>query len=858
MSDALNDQRQGPHEPRASRLRGWQVVVLTLAFLLLYLVLALIPGMPEQFYGSRPWYMPAGLSIALLVFFGLRFVPAVFVGAFVTALFVLRQPGVAALDAAVVTVGYSSASAALRYGFRIHRHFRSQRDLFYFVGVSLIAPLFVGAINVALLVAFGRIPQEAYGPSTLKWWIADSVGIMTVAPFLLTVVFPRLQRWLAGDASPANRPTPAQRQRVSLWEQALWMVGVVFILWVSFNSPFAHDYHLFYFGFIPLLWMTLRCGLPGASTAVLLLNIGTVLCLRNAGVIFYSVTDIQLFMLVLSLTGLLLGVTVSLRQRAEETMAHEQRRLQTVLQTLPIGVIITDASGRILDVNAQFYAIWGDSAPRVATIKEYSAYKGWWVDSGKPLAAHDWALVRALQQGETITAELVDIQRFDGARAVILLGAAPIRESGGTLIGAVAVMQDVTEQRLLASQIAAVNRALTVLSGANEILIRATDETSLLQDVCGLIVAKGNYCFAWVGFAEHDAGKTVHPVARAGYEGGYLDTVQISWAETERGLGPTGTAIRTGQPAVAQNIPTDPTYAPWREEAVTRGYASSIALPLHDNHGNTFGSLTIFSPKADAFDTAEVTLLHELADDLSYGMIALRTREAREQAEEELETIFAAAPMMIIYKDTNGQLLRVNRAYAEAAGRSEEELVRLPTAQLYPRGDLDKYEQDDREVYTSGQPKLGIIEELETAQGRRLIRTDKVPYRGKDGRILGVIAFVLDITEQKRAEEELEQERALLSSAIELLPFPIFFVNYEGIIFRANQATQSFFGEQLCKNWWDIELLEPDTKVPIQQANRPAKKALLGTTLRGLEALLRLKHGREIPVLIHAAPIYIG
>ena len=180
-----------------------------------------------------------------------------------------------------------------------------------------------------------------------------------------------------------------------------------------------------------------------------------------------------------------------------------------------------------------------------------------------------------------------------------------------------------------------INRALRAHSRCSESLIRSTSEEGLLKDICRIIVEMGGYQLAWVGFAEHNADKTVRPVAQMGFEDGYLDTVEITWADTERGRGPTGTAIRTGEPTIVRNIQTDPHYGPWRAEAGKRGYASSIALPLIAD-GQTFGTLNIYAAEPDAFDKEEVELLSRLADDLAYGILALRTRAELKSTEQEL------------------------------------------------------------------------------------------------------------------------------------------------------------------------------------------------------------------------------
>jgi len=174
-----------------------------------------------------------------------------------------------------------------------------------------------------------------------------------------------------------------------------------------------------------------------------------------------------------------------------------------------------------------------------------------------------------------------------------------------------------------------------MLSECNQVVVRAKEEPHLLGQICRIIVDIGGYCLAWVGFAEKDEAKTVRPAAQAGYEEGYLDTLCITWADTGRGRGPTGTAIRTGKPIVVKDILNDPNYTPWRAEASKRGYESSIALPLISN-GQAFGTLNIYAEEPDAFDAEEIKLLMKLADNLAYGIMALLTLSERKQAEEEL------------------------------------------------------------------------------------------------------------------------------------------------------------------------------------------------------------------------------
>ena len=180
------------------------------------------------------------------------------------------------------------------------------------------------------------------------------------------------------------------------------------------------------------------------------------------------------------------------------------------------------------------------------------------------------------------------------------------------------------------------NRALRMLYECNQIIVHATVEIDFLRDICRTIVEVGGYRMSWVGFAEREGEKTVHPVAQAGYEEGYLESLNITWADSERGRGPTGTAIRTGRTHVARHISTDPNFVPWRVEALKRGYASSIAIPLIAED-QTLGAIMMYAVEPDAFDTQEVTLLKEMADDIAYCISSIRVRAEHKRTDEELK-----------------------------------------------------------------------------------------------------------------------------------------------------------------------------------------------------------------------------
>ncbi|MGK0291482.1 MAG: PAS domain S-box-containing protein [bacterium] len=198
------------------------------------------------------------------------------------------------------------------------------------------------------------------------------------------------------------------------------------------------------------------------------------------------------------------------------------------------------------------------------------------------------------------------------------------------------ISRAITQRKNVENNLHKKNRALRMVSDSNQIFILSINEKQLLQDICELIVTVGGYHLSWIGFAEQDKNKTIQPVAQWGYEDNYLQSINITWADTVQGRGPTGTSIRTGKASIIKNICHDPTYAPWREAAIQRGYASSIALPLLKG-SHVFGVLNIYSQIPDSFNEEEVELLTKLTDNLAYSIITLRNNIERKKVMLELE-----------------------------------------------------------------------------------------------------------------------------------------------------------------------------------------------------------------------------
>jgi PAS domain S-box-containing protein len=235
--------------------------------------------------------------------------------------------------------------------------------------------------------------------------------------------------------------------------------------------------------------------------------------------------------------------------------------------------------------------------------------------------------------------------------------------------GIVVNANDVTEVTNL-------TRALQTLSQGNQIMVRASDEETLLSDVCAAIISSGAYQLAWVGLAENDEEKTVRPVMSSGRTK-YLDEVTFSWGDNELGQGTTGTAIRTGTTQVVTDIRHTKVHTPWLEPARRYGFRTGCAFPLIVA-GVTIGALTIYAAQPGVFGPAEVELLSELADDLAYGIGRLRDAARLSdhdallrESEERFRLAFEQNMAPMLFVDLEDRVITANDAFTHLIGYSQ-------------------------------------------------------------------------------------------------------------------------------------------------------------------------------------------
>ena len=227
-------------------------------------------------------------------------------------------------------------------------------------------------------------------------------------------------------------------------------------------------------------------------------------------------------------------------------------------------------------------------------------------------------------------------------------------------------------------------RALRLLSRITGALIRATEESALLDEICAIAVEVAGYPMAWVGLVEHDEGRTVRPVAAAGQPREFLESVRVSWADDEYGHGVAGTAIRTLRPAIGRDLTVNPAFAAWRHVFAPGNFAAAFGVPLLVG-GSPYGVLVIYGAEPDAFDDTEVDLLAELGANISHGIASLRARRERAEAaavleriREELEATVGQRTRELTVRDR--ELAESHDRYRELVESSNSIILRLDTS----------------------------------------------------------------------------------------------------------------------------------------------------------------------------------
>ncbi|TSC60438.1 MAG: Uncharacterized protein LiPW15_316 [Parcubacteria group bacterium LiPW_15] len=472
------------------------------------------------------------------------------------------------------------------------------------------------------------------------------------------------------------------------------------------------------------------------------------------------------------------------RKKIEEQLkAYAEERFKIVFDNASDGMVLADLENKkFSDSNGAFSKMLGFSPDEIRKL---------WINDIHP----DEAVSHVLDQFEKLLRKEVDvardipIKRKDGGIFYADITSSPVTIGDKKFV--LGIFRDITERRRADAALREqteesqnLNRALMTISEANQVAVQATSEDKLLKDVCNILVKNAGYRMAWVGYAENDENKSVRPMAWAGHTDGYIEKLNISWADTERGRGPTGTAIREKRVVIDPDFSKDPNFGPWFKEARALGYVGSAVVPLL-LEGRVFGALNIYSAAADLFNSAEVKMLEELAGDLAFSIASIRTKAEKERVFTELEHTAAELQQFkravdnasdhIIITDPDAKIIYVNRGAERTTGYSAKEMIGKTPALWGGQMPKEFYTNMWRVIKTEKKSFTGKVTNRRKSGETYLSEFSISPILSEDGNIIFFVGVERDIT---KAEEIDRSKSEFVSLASHQLRTPLSAINW--------------------------------------------------------------------------------
>ncbi len=299
-------------------------------------------------YAIRPfaittWNPAAGLALAFLLVFGIRWWPALAIAAFAADALVRGVPPshlfFEPLGVGIITAGYVAMVAVLRGPLGFRNAFDHLHDMAVLIVVSAVGSLLLAIAYVTVYRFENLVLAHEFQRAVVQFWIGDLVGIVTTTPLLLLLAhWPRVIQQLG--------PRP--------WRRIALQLAAIFVtLWLIFGLKWADEYKLFYLLFLPLIWIVMKHAIVGAAFSITVIQLGLMATVRISGYKAAAVLEFQFLMLALAATGLFL---------AREALNNSESRLRAIVSTAPDSIVTVDPQGAVIAANPAALRIFGFTA----------------------------------------------------------------------------------------------------------------------------------------------------------------------------------------------------------------------------------------------------------------------------------------------------------------------------------------------------------------------------------------------------------------------------------------------------------------------------------------------------------------
>lgn len=327
---------------------------------------------------------------------------------------------------------------------------------------------------------------------------------------------------------------------------------------------------------------------------------------------------------------------------------------------------------------------------------------------------------------------------------------------GSHQAGMVHVRRNVTEAKVAQDRLNTLNRLYNVQTYSNKAIIGAVSKEDLFQSICDIAVQEGEFLLAWVGMIRHDR---VEPICSAGEGQDYLKEMRMKVDDSDLSKGPVGRAAKTGLVHFVNDTSNDPSFLPWREAALKRGYQAVAAVPIKVD-GQAIAIFTIYSQLPEVFGSQMISLLSSLSDDLSAAMVMISKERRRLEAEKKLHNLSQAVEQSanaIIITDTDSRIEYINRSFTKLTGYSAHEVIGQTPRILRCQSTEEETLKEIKQALQSGREWNGKIQNKRKDGTLYWAQQSIFCIRDEMGNIIQYASTSEDHTELHEAQETIKQ-----------------------------------------------------------------------------------------------------
>ncbi|MTK64424.1 MAG: PAS domain S-box protein, partial [Methanobacterium sp.] len=438
--------------------------------------------------------------------------------------------------------------------------------------------------------------------------------------------------------------------------------------------------------------------------------------------------------------------------------------------------------------------------------------------------------------------------RKDGTTFWLSMNSQPYHDQD-KIMGVESFLRDITESKESEKNIQKLYRLYATLSQINQAVVRIKDQESFFKIICNVCVEFGKFKMAWIGSVDETTGK-VTPIEHAGYEAGYLETVNVNVNILNS---PSNRAMKSKKFVLIKDVREELNKS-WVKEAQKRDYNSMAVIPIKLKT-RLIAMLYIYSSEINFFTDEELDLIREMAMDISFAITTLNSinehkllSKALIESEESYRELVDNSIVAIYKTNLDGNIIFANQAMADFFGfKSKHELLNVNVKTLY-------MDPEDRKQLIN---QLRIDGSLIHREVEMVSKTGKKINILLSAKLTGTIisGMMMDISQLKEVEAELKNSENKFRALVENASDALYLHDFNGNFVDVNKSACESLGysrdELLHMNVVDV-----DTDFDLESAKTVWKNIMPGSPLTIYSHQVR-KDGTVFPVEISFAIVDI-